>query len=82
MAADSGRLDHQQSSTETAWVGSDGRDTFSSVATCEYRLGGVGNVEQIDCPDRGFLGMSVRLFDLAASRWSIYWASSDVGQSS
>jgi len=62
------------------WVGSDDWDTFSSIATCEHRLGGVGNVEQIDCPDRGFSGMSVRLFDLADSRWSIYWASSDVGR--
>jgi hypothetical protein len=62
------------------WVGSDDWDVFHSVSTCEPRLGGVGNVEQIDCPERGFSGLTLRLFDLADSRWSIYWANSSVGR--
>jgi hypothetical protein len=61
------------------WVGSDEWDEFDALSTCEPRLGGVGNVEQIDCPERGFSGMTLRLFNLAESRWSIYWANSTVG---
>ena len=62
------------------WVGSDDWDVFSSTSTCEHRLGGVANVEQIDCPDRAFSGMTVRVFDLEARRWSIYWANSTTGR--
>jgi hypothetical protein len=62
------------------WVGSNAWDEFGASSTCEPRLGGVGNVEQIECPDRGFSGMTIRLFDLAESRWSIYWANSTVGR--
>ncbi len=61
-------------------VGSNDWDEFDALSTCEPRLGGVGNVEQIDCPERGFSGMTIRLFDLAQSRWSIYWANSTVGR--
>jgi hypothetical protein len=62
------------------WVGNDDWDEFNALSTCEPRLGGVGNIEQIDCPERGFSGMTLRLFDLAESRWSIYWANSTVGR--
>jgi hypothetical protein len=62
------------------WANSADWDEFASTSRCEPRLGGVANIEQIDCPERGFAGMTVRLFDLATSRWSIYWANSTVGR--
>jgi hypothetical protein len=43
-------------------------------ATCEARFlpGGLGNIDHFVAGD--FVGMTVRLFDRATGRWSIYWA--------
>jgi len=63
-----------------AWgVGSDDWDEFPSTSNCEPRLGGLANIEQIDCPARGWTGMAVRAFDIAAREWAIYWVSSADG---
>lgn len=62
------------------WVGSDDWDVFDAVSTCEPRLGGIANVDEIRCPDRGFTGLTFRTFDLTAQRWSIYWVNSNVGR--
>jgi hypothetical protein len=62
------------------FVASDDWDVFDATVVCEPRLGGVANVEQFNCPDRGFIGMTVRLFDVAAQQWSIYWANSTIGR--
>jgi hypothetical protein len=62
------------------FVSGDEWDVFDAIVTCEARLGGVANVDQFDCPDRGFSGLTVRVFDLAAQQWSIYWANSTVGR--
>jgi hypothetical protein len=62
------------------WVRSNDWDEFSSTSRCEPRLGGVANVEQIDCPDLGFSGMTVRVFNLPDRQWSIYWVNSTVGR--
>jgi hypothetical protein len=61
-------------------VGSDDWDTFSSTSWCEPRLGGLANVDQVDCPDRGFSGLTLRVFDPVAEQWSIWWVSSTVGR--
>lgn len=60
-------------------VGSDDWDEFPSTAWCEPRLNGLANVEQIDCPARGWTGMAVRSFDISAREWVIYWISSQNG---
>jgi hypothetical protein len=57
-------------------VGSDDWDEFKSTAWCEPRLGGLANVEQVDCPARGWTGMAVRNFDIPAREWAIHWISS------
>jgi hypothetical protein len=62
------------------FASSDDWDVFDATVTCEPRLGGVANVDQFECPDRGFVGMTVRVFDLAARQWSIYWANSTIGR--
>jgi hypothetical protein len=59
------------------WVGSEEWDVFTGVQRCEPRLGGAANIDEINCPTRGFSGMTMRLFDRAAMRWSIYWVSSE-----
>ena len=61
-------------------VGSDDWDEFRGVSVCEPRLGGMANIEQIDVPERGFSGLTLRLFDLAQSTWSIWWINSNTGR--
>jgi hypothetical protein len=61
-------------------VGSDDWDEFRATATCEPRLGGMANVEEMDCPERGWMGMAVRSFDLTAREWSIWWISDRDGR--
>ena len=62
------------------WVGSNDWDEFSGTMRCRQHLGGVVNVDEMLCPDRGFSGMTVRVFDLALTRWSISWINSTVGR--
>jgi hypothetical protein len=52
---------------------------FAGTHWLEQRLGGLVNVDQMDCPSEGFSGMTVRSFDLAQRRWAIYWISSASG---
>lgn len=65
---------------KTRGVGADDWDVFASTAFCEPRLDGLVNVEQISCPERGWIGMSLRSFDLHQGRWSIWWISSVDGR--
>jgi hypothetical protein len=52
------------------WIG------FDAVGECRPTLGGFGNVDSFDTDwDGGLRGMTLRLFDRVAQRWSIYWAS-------
>lgn len=55
---------------------SDDWDVFPGVQRVEPRLGGAANIDEIDCPTRGFSGMTIRLFDRATRLWSIYWVNS------
>ena len=65
---------------KTRGVGADDWDLFASSAFCEPRLDGLVNVEQISCPERGWIGMSLRSFDLERGLWSIWWISSADGR--
>jgi hypothetical protein len=60
-------------------VGCSEWDQFSATSTFWKLLDGVANVDEFDCPERGFKGMSVRTFDLMEQRWSIYWVNSSDG---
>lgn len=60
-------------------VGAHDWDEFPSTSWCEPRLNGLANIEQVDCPARGWTGMAVRSFDIAAREWAIYWISSQNG---
>ena len=50
-------------------------DAFEGTAWTEPRMGGISNVEQHDCPARGWRGVALRTFDLTTGEWSIYWIS-------
>jgi len=57
----------------TAW------DCFSGEATCWTILGGVGSVEELRIPSRGFSGMGLRLLDLEKRAWSDFWVNAKSG---
>lgn len=52
---------------------------FDATDHCELRLNGGANVDQIDFPSLGWSGLTVRTFDIAQRRWSIYWINSRDG---
>jgi hypothetical protein len=56
-------------------------ETFHATGHAEPVLSGVGNIDDF-VPEGwrpGFLGMTLRLFNLQTGRWSIYWASNATG---
>ncbi|HZZ34694.1 MAG TPA: hypothetical protein VFE03_03150 [Caulobacteraceae bacterium] len=61
------------------WTSRPHWDVFSGAQHCEPRLGALANVDEIVFPDRGYAGMTLRVFDLRARRWSIWWVSSRDG---
>ena len=61
-------------------VGSGDWDEFEGTAWTEPRMGGIANIEQHDCPARGWRGVAVRTLDLATGLWSIYWISDADGR--
>lgn len=54
-------------------------EEFEATCHCEPRLAGAVNVDELAAPARGFSGLSLRLFDFASRRWSIYWVSGGQG---
>lgn len=64
----------QMNSNSNEW------DEFSATQKCWALLDGVANVDEFDCPERGFKGMSLRTLDLETRLWSIYWINSTSGK--
>lgn len=51
-------------------------DHFEASGECRPLLGGLGNSDSFDTDWNGGLrGMTLRLFNRASARWSLYWAS-------
>ena len=72
------RVEHRR--LRRRWVASDDWDHFDGTSWCEPRLGGLANVDQVDCPSRGFSGLTLRVFDPTAAQWSIWWINSITGR--
>jgi hypothetical protein len=62
------------------FVGSDDWYTFDATAWARPLLGGVANVDEMDCPSEGFAGASIRVQDQQTGEWSIYWVDSTSGR--
>jgi hypothetical protein len=60
-------------------AGSNDWDEFTGVTRCWSILDGAGNIDEVTFPDRGFGGVTLRLYDRVTDEWSIYWASTRTG---
>ena len=60
-------------------AGCDEWESFPGTSRCEQRLGGLVNVDENIFPTKGFAGLTLRIFDPAQRRWSIYWVDSRFG---
>lgn len=56
-----------------------GVDEFDSEATVYAILGGVGSVEELRIPARGFSGLGLRLLDVEKKIWSDFWVNAKSG---
>lgn len=63
----------------TLFAGDDQWETFAGASTCRPVLGGGGNTEEIAFPSLGSHGLTLRLWDVERTEWSIYWASGRTG---
>jgi hypothetical protein len=64
-------------------AGSTDWQCFDAIAECRPILGGAGNIDEFvtdEFEPTVFFGMTLRLFDRATQRWSIYWASDRSGR--
>ena len=55
---------------------------FDAILDCRPILGGVGNVDEFVTDELDadvFVGATLRLYDRARQRWSLYWASNRTG---
>jgi hypothetical protein len=62
------------------FVGSTDWYTFDATSWAQPILGGIGNVDEMDCPSEGFSGATIRVQDQESGEWSIYWADSKTGR--
>ena len=61
-------------------VGSTDWERFEATQECQPILGGIGNIDDFKTEwGSGFVGMTLRLYDVATREWSLYWASSRTG---
>lgn len=60
-------------------AGSTEWDEFPGRSEMRPILKGVGNVDEISFPTKGWSGMTLRLFNPESGLWSIYWANSRDG---
>jgi hypothetical protein len=55
-------------------------DTFEATVTARLLPGRLGNIDEYRTEHwPGFVGLSLRIYDRRTGRWSIYWASNQIG---
>jgi hypothetical protein len=60
--------------------GSDQWEDFPASSVCRPLLNGLGNEDEFLTPYwPGYIGMSLRFYNLATHQWSIYWVSNRTG---
>ncbi|MGO4738029.1 DUF1579 domain-containing protein [Bosea sp. 2KB_26] len=71
------RVSHRK--LRTRGVGSGEWDQFETRTDAQLLMGGTVSIDETDFTDRGFKGMSLRLYDPAQDQWAIYWINSSDG---
>jgi hypothetical protein len=74
-----GSWDGRQRRLRRWLVGCDDWDEFGSTTECWSLFDGAASIDELQVPDRGFTGVSLRLLDRSRGEWSIYWANSRTG---
>ena len=64
---------HNNSIVNGSWLEYEGEATVHAI------LGGVGSVEELRIPARGFSGMGLRLLDVQSQVWSDFWVNAKSG---
>jgi hypothetical protein len=64
---------HNNSIVNGVWL------EYEGEATVHALLGGVGSVEELRIPARGFSGMGLRLLDVQSRVWSDFWVNAKSG---
>ncbi|MFG3227271.1 hypothetical protein ACGF07_21110 [Kitasatospora sp. NPDC048194] len=57
-----------------------GWERFGGTSRCWSLFGGAANVDEMECPERGFTGLTLRLFDQGTREWSLNWSNSRSGR--
>lgn len=58
---------------DSAW------EEFPGVTTAHRLFDGAAHLDQVDCPTKGFSGLTLRLYDPERHEWSLNWANSRHG---
>src|ERR1700741_3700586 len=75
-----GRWQVQNESLAARLVGSSDWEVLTASDECRPLLEGVGNLEEFHTAwNGGYAGIALRLYDIAAQEWRIYWSSSHGG---
>lgn len=61
-------------------VGSHDWEDFPATLCMTPHLDGLATVDELVFPTKGWSGLTVRTFDVAAKQWAIYWISSKTGK--
>lgn len=67
------RIHHRQAKVPGSWI------EFEGEATCWSLLEGLGSIEELRIPSRGFSGVGIRLLDQERSVWTDFWVSGKSG---
>ncbi|MBV1936455.1 hypothetical protein KUF83_07725 [Streptomyces sp. BV286] len=53
---------------------------FAATSRCWSLFDGAGNIDEMDVPGQGWMGLTLRLRDRESGLWSLHWSSSRSGR--
>jgi hypothetical protein len=54
-------------------------EVFAGYSQCGGHLDGIANTDEVHFPGQGFSGLTLRLYDINAAAWRIWWVNSSNG---